>query len=234
MFDARAVKTQDELQLCFITSTIADACFQTIKDYARPGAKECEVWGEVSNTAFRLGAELVGGLLTTGGRTNPYYRLMGSDKIMAPGDLLVSDVVVNVMGYYSCVVRAFLIGDKPATSEQKAAHKKAYEALYRSINACKAGVTTDKVAANFIQEGFETYSLQIGHGLGQSVQEAPMVHPVYSKEHPIVLEPGMYLAFETFVPLPDGSQGVRLEEDFVITEDGVEIFNRYPFDEKLM
>ncbi len=233
MFDARMVKTQDEQQLCFITSTVADACFQTIMDYAHPGVAECEVWGQVMNTAFRLGAELAGGILTTGGRTNPYYRLPASDKIMAPGDLLVSDVVINVMGYYSCEVRTFLIGDKAATKEQKAAHKTAYDALYRSIDACQAGVTTDKVAAQFIQEGFETYSLQIGHGLGQSVQEAPMIHPVYSK-HPHVLEPGTYIALETFAPVADGSQGVRLEEDLLVTEDGPMVFSRYPFDPKLM
>ncbi len=235
MFDARMVKTRDEQQLCYISSTVADGVFQTIKDYARPGVKECEVWGECCNYATRRGAELgPGGLLTTGGRTNPYYRLMGSDKIMAPGDLLVSDIVVNIMGYYTCEVRSFLIGDKPAPRELKEAHRKAYEQLYKSIHTCKPGVTTHEVAKTFIQEGFDTYSLQIGHGLGQSVQEAPMVHPVYSEEYPTVLEPGIYLAFEDFVPTADGSQGIRLEEDFLITEDGVEIFSRYPFDEKLM
>jgi len=234
MFDARVIKTRDELELCFITATVADACFQKIKDVAQVGVKESEVWGEVVKTAFVLGAENISGILTSGGRTNPYYRLMGSDKILGPGDLLISDVLVNIMGYWSCVVRTFLIGSKPATSEQKAAHRAAYEALYNGINACKAGVTTDKVAAKFIQEGFETFSLNIGHGLGLSVQEEPVVHPTYSKEFPFKLKANMQLAFETFVATADGRQGVRLEEDFIVTEDGVEVITRYPFDERLM
>lgn len=58
-----------------------------------------------------------------------------------------------------------------------------------------------------------------------------------SKENPIKLESGVCLALETYAGEPVGSrsQGVRLEENLIVTEDGYEVISRYPFwDEKML
>ena len=44
----------------------------------------------------------------------------------------------------------------------------------------------------------------------------------------------MYVAMETYAGDPESEQGVRLEENLVVTKTGYEIFSRYPFDEKLL
>lgn len=81
---------------------------------------------------------------------------------------------------------------------------------------------------------FEDYSLQIAHGVGLSLHEIPRIIRVWSKDNPIELKPNMYLAMETYAGKPGGNQGVRLEENYVITENGYEMFSRYPFDEKML
>jgi Xaa-Pro aminopeptidase len=233
MYDARQVKTEDELQLLSIASQIAEAGFYTIEQTMKPGMRDCEVWGEADKTVLSLGAERLRGILTTGGRTNPYYRLEGTDKIMRPGDLLITDIVLQYMGYYTCVVRTFLVGDKP-TKEQKKLYREAYDALYRTIGTIKAGVTTDKVAEALPKGNWANFSLNIGHGLGLHVHEAPFIAEVYSKDCPTELKPGQYLAIETYAGEPGSDQGVRLEENMVVTETGVELFSRYPFDERFL
>ena len=233
--EAKSIKTPDELEICRIGASIADACFYTMETNIRPGIRECELWAEMAKTAFTLGAENWYGLLNSGGRTNPYYRYEGSDKIISPGDLVISDITLSYMGYHTCVVRTFVEGGKP-TSEQKALYRECYEYLYKAIDVCKAGVTSDKVADALPPHGWEGFSAQIVHGIGHSLHEFPFIMPMY-KDKSFELEPGMYLALETYAGMPFGSrtQGVRLEENFVITENGYEVFSRYPFwDEKML
>ena len=152
--DARYVKTEDELQCLRIACSIADACFYTLEHSIRPGIRECELWGEMAKTAFSLGTEHFIGLLNSGGRTNPYYRCEGSDKIISPGDMVISDITLAWMGYYTCFVRAFVEGGKP-TSEQKALYRECYEALYKAMDVCKAGATTDIIADALPQQTWE-------------------------------------------------------------------------------
>jgi Xaa-Pro aminopeptidase len=233
MMEARSIKTRDELQLLSIASQIAEAGLYTIEKSMKPGARENEIWGEAAKTMYSLGAESIQGILTTGGRTNPYYRLVGSDKILRPNDLLVTDVVVSYMGYHTCVVRTFFNGTKPS-KELKKFYRECYESLYRSINAVKAGVTTDKVAEALPKGDWSNYSLNIGHGLGLIVHETPSIVEAYSKACPTEIKENMYIALETYAGDPESEQGVRLEENLVVTKDGYEIFSRYPFDERLL
>ncbi len=137
------------------------------------------------------------------------------------------------MGYHTCVVRTFLNGTK-ATKEQKKYYREAYDSLYASINAVKAGVTTDKVAEALPKGDWSNYSLNIGHGLGLVVHETPSIVEAYSKSCPTEIKENMYIALETYAGDPVSEQGVRLEENLVVTKEGYEIFSRYPFDEKLL
>jgi Xaa-Pro aminopeptidase len=93
---------------------------------------------------------------------------------------------------------------------------------------------TDKVAEALPEGTWNNFSLNISHGLGLHYHEAPFIAEVYSKSCPLELKPDMYLAVETYEGDPDTSQGVRLEENFVVTETGYEIFSRFPFEDKLL
>jgi Xaa-Pro aminopeptidase len=49
-----------------------------------------------------------------------------------------------------------------------------------------------------------------------------------------VLEPGMVLCVESFVGAAGGGEGVKLEEEVVVTETGTEPISRYPLDDRLL
>lgn len=45
---------------------------------------------------------------------------------------------------------------------------------------------------------------------------------------------GMVVSVESYIGEVDGAEGVKLEEELIITETGVEMLSRYPFDEALL
>ena len=44
----------------------------------------------------------------------------------------------------------------------------------------------------------------------------------------------MTLCVESFIGGPDTAEGVKLEQQIVVTETGTELMSRYPFDESLL
>ena len=72
----------------------------------------------------------------------------------------------------------------------------------------------------------------LGHGSGVNPWEAPYFSPA-SKDAPVVLKEGMAFNLEPYAGDPKVG-GIRLENNHIVTEDGVEIYTTYPFDERLV
>jgi Xaa-Pro aminopeptidase len=49
-----------------------------------------------------------------------------------------------------------------------------------------------------------------------------------------VLEPGMVVSVESYIGEVDGTEGVKLEQEVLISERGIERISCYPFDEALL
>ena len=45
---------------------------------------------------------------------------------------------------------------------------------------------------------------------------------------PVEIEPGMVFALETYCPAADGFSAARIEEEVVVTEDGVHVITKFP------
>ena len=75
----------------------------------------------------------------------------------------------------------------------------------------------------------EIFGLQYGHGIGVGLWEFPIISRAYSIEHPVEIVPGMVFALETYAG--NGYDGVRLEDEVVVTETGIEIITKFPTDE---
>jgi Xaa-Pro dipeptidase len=125
-----------------------------------------------------------------------------------------------------------------ATEPQRDAYKQAREWMDAALDAIKPGVGSDQVAAVLPRAqdfGFDNelaaFGLQFAHGLGLGLHERPIISRLNSMKDPIVIEPGMVFAMETYCPATDGISAARIEEEVVVTDYGTEILTRFPSQE---
>ena len=240
MEDARKTKTRDEVECLRMVAAICEAGFQTIKEVAKPGMRESEVWGAAVKELWRHGATVHGGYLTSGPNTWPKHQANTTDRVIRPGDLLYADFYnVAFLGYRSCYYRTFSVGEP--TETQRNAYRTARDNLYDVIERLEPGATTDDVSMGFpdmdgehadwydADHHWQMTTNHWAHGLGLQLYEVPLIWRGLSPDHPIELEAGMTMAVETQEPADN--QGVRVEEMVVVREDGPEVLSRWPVEE---
>ncbi|HZS24237.1 MAG TPA: M24 family metallopeptidase [Gaiellaceae bacterium] len=165
----------------------------------------------------------------------------GGHGAILPGEPVTFDLFPRdrQSGVYTDMTRTYVVGDvHPDLREWHALCK---EALDRVVAAAKPGVNgralfdipcelfeehghptqRTKATGEVLEDGF-FHSL--GHGVGLEVHERPSLGRVGDDlvaGDVIALEPGLYRS---------GWGGVRLEDVAIVTEDGVEVVTRYPYD----
>lgn len=219
---ARAVKTADEIELVRESVALADAAFEEARTMLRPGVRECDIQAAMCKLLFERGADMVRGVCTA--RSYPYWRTFTSDRQVRSGDILIIDRVHLYKGYACDHVRSFVCGK--ATAEQKDLFKRCSERLQATLDQVKPGSTTADVQAKLRDpDDYSETTLHFGHGIGLDTHEWPYVTTSSAKE-PVVLEKNMTMAFETYEH--NGVQGVRLEQNILITDNGYSLLSTYP------
>lgn len=149
-----------------------------------------------------------------------------SDRVLTQGDLLVIDWGAKVEGYVSDLTRTFAIGPVDDECRRIAEIVKAANEAGRA--AGKPGViagSVDSAARTVIeQSGYGAYfTHRTGHGLGLEGHEPPYMFG----ENTLTLETGMTFTVEPGIYLPERN-GVRIEDNVVITENSAETLSDLP------
>jgi Xaa-Pro aminopeptidase len=159
--------------------------------------------------------------------------------MLRPGDPAYFDILHSYMGYRTCYYRTFVLGS--ASHAQIDAYKRCRDYLDHAISLIKPGATTAEICEIWpkAQEfGFPdeeaAFALQYGHGIGLAIWEKPVFSRMVSFDHPEVIQEGMVFALETFWPATDGWSAARIEEEMVVTADGVEVISRFPAEELMV
>ena len=73
----------------------------------------------------------------------------------------------------------------------------------------------------------------IAHGVGVCDEYPAVYYPedVAASGYDGVLEAGMTICIESYIGEEGGSEGVKLEEQVLVTETGCEVLSRYPFED---
>ena len=236
--EARYKKNQDELEALKISAAWGDMAFWKAKnEFAKPGVREREVLGKVTDFLYSLGAQYAWGTnVASGGNTNPYLRAF-TDKLIRQGDMITLDINTNgYYGYVQCLCRSWVVESK-MTTKQKDVYKRCYDLLQNSLSVIKAGATTADIAAKwgkYYDNTQKTCTLvQFAHTIGLGLYEGFWVSQGFSPDYPVELEENFYMAVETYASDgPGGDCSVRLEDDFVVTKTGIKVFSLFPFEEE--
>jgi len=154
-----------------------------------------------------------------------------SDRALQEGEFLLIDFGGRVGDYPADITRTFIIGTP--TDEQQKIYDTVLAANRAAIKAAKPGVTcesVDKAARDVIEAaGYGEYFFhRTGHGLGLEVHELPQI----ATGNLAVLEPGMIFTVEPGIYVP-GAGGVRIEDNVVVTDSGVEVLTSFRRDLKV-
>ena len=159
--------------------------------------------------------------------------LLTTERELAAGDVLWTDVSITYTGFCSDFGRTWLVGKTPSARQQRQ-FRQWRDILDAVLKVTKAGATSGDlaraaIAANGGQKPWLPH-FYLGHGIGTNAAEMPMIGTDLGEEFDdnFVFPAGMVLVLEPVV-WEDGTGGYRSEEIVVITEDGYLPLTDYPY-----
>lgn len=236
----RARKTAREAEAIRRCNEIARFGLQAFQDGVTIGKTGIELVAEVERAVMFRGTDYQGAgrvrafaQVATGTKeTSLGWRPMeiASSRALAAGDLALLELGVVADGYWSDRTRVRSAGE-PST-RQREVYDLVLAAQEAAIRAVKKGATAGAVdaAARAVMNGggLEKEFLHItGHGLGFRYHE-PI--PFLAPRNETILEEGMIFSVEPGA-YGEAFGGIRLEDDVLVTESGVEILG--PFEKRL-
>ncbi len=243
---AKVVKTPDELSCIRTACRITDQAMVDVQASLAPGMRQIELSAGFLRRAFELGATAsmlepiwqvmperkCDGVWTTHG--DLALPLLTTERELATGDVLWTDVSITYAGYCSDFGRTWLVGRQP-TPRQQAQYRRWRDIMSAVLEVTRPGATAAELGrtATNANGGSRPWlpHFYLGHGIGVNAAETPMIGTDLGDEFDenFVFEPGMVLVLEPVV-WEDGTGGYRSEEVVVITADGWLPLADYPYD----
>jgi Xaa-Pro aminopeptidase len=194
----------------------------------RPGRSEREIARVIDWRICEAGFERPAfDTIVAGGPNAALPHAHPGDRILIAGDLVVLDFGGVYDSYCVDLTRTVSVG--PASERARAVHAavlEAHDAAIAAVRPSRSRFEIDAAARDALaRHGLgEAFGHGTGHGLGIEVHEDPRI----SRRRPDVdpadeaVEPGMVFTIEPGAYLP-GWGGVRIEDDVLVTADGVEV-----------
>lgn len=238
--EARLIKQPPEIAVLRQAVQRVEHAVGCVEQSLTAGATEVEVWAAFHRDLIALGGEYVSTrLLQSGQNTFPYFKEAG-ERVIHDGDLLCIDTdAIGFGGYAVDLSRTFLCGAQTPTPVQRLLYSRAYDQLHHNAALLVPGLSFEEFAmqAWHVPEEHRPYGYYcLLHGLGLC-GEHPYV-PLHREGLPYPMpgqfEPGMVVCIESYIGEPTSAQGVKLEDQFLITSSGAERLTTYPFDQRFL
>ncbi len=224
----RLHKTEDEIAAISRAVAVAEKAWQAARQQFRLGMTEKELAAELTLQLLRHGSEstLPFPPIVSAGPNAANPHASPSARPIQVGDLLVVDWGARVEGYISDITRTFAIGAVDAEAQR--IHEIVQQANAAGRAAARPGVpcaAVDQAARQLIgAQGYGDFFIhRTGHGFGLETHEPPWIRA----DNQQLLAVGMVFTVEPGIYLP-GANGVRIEDDLVITPEGARCLTTLP------
>jgi Xaa-Pro aminopeptidase len=224
----RMVKTADEVLKIRAACGVTDACFKHVQRLIQPGVSEWDICMDIEFYIRRSGYELAFEPIVVSGERSARPHGRASEKKLEPGDFVTMDFGAKVDGYCSDITRTVVVW--PATDRHREIYAQVLKAQLAALDMMRPGVRAAEVDARardvFAEKGLSQYfGHGLGHGLGSVVHDTGRMNAtsedVLAEGQVWTVEPGVYIP---------GFGGVRIEDDVVVTSNGIEILTNSPKD----
>lgn len=230
LFQHRRCKSPDELAKIRMAIQGTNVMYDVARRIIRPGISELEVYNHLQTAANTVFGEP---MTATGNDYQVNSRGGGprSNVVAQAGQLYILDLGPAYRGYFADNARTIAVSK--VSSEQQAAWEKIMEVFQMIESIVKPGVRCrevfDRAQAILDQAEVGVFNHHLGHGIGLFPHEGPHLNPnwddVFEVGDVFTAEPGLYA---------DSLQaGMRIENDYLVTEDGIENLSPFPLELKI-
>ena len=239
LLDAREVKTGEEIRVMEHNAGIGMKMLRAFETAVAPGAREQDLLAVITDVLLREGGEyLITRACVSGPNTNP-WNLEATDRALQAGDLVFVDTdAVGYEGYFIDVSRTFLCGDATPTPAQRDLYRVAFDWLSGATRALRPGVAFAELAERMprLPERFQSQRYEVMAHCAGLADEGPSIGHVQDPQPNggRVLREGMVVCPEAYVGERGGREGVKLEDQVLITDRGARVLIPYPFSEALL
>lgn len=237
---ARAIKSADEIAAMRCSIASCEIAMDEMRKVAVPGVTENDIWAVLHAENIRRGGEWIETrLLSSGPRTNPWFQECGP-RVVRDGDLVAFDTdLIGPYGMCCDISRTWLAGDGQPSNEQRHLYQIAHGHIMDNRELLRPGLGFIELTkkAHRLPEEYraQQYSV-ICHGVGLC-DEYPSIRYIddmESSSYDGVFEPGMVVCVEAYVGAVGGRNGVKLENQVLITETGYEDLTSFPFEDSFL
>ena len=237
LVEARAIKTAQEIERMRLANELAALAMEHTREHIRPGMKESEVGAMYEGFVHGIGVGYQGKVEMARAFTlvwsGPGIRTFTAtgDRPVQKDEPTLLEIWVCADGYWTDLTKNICPG------ELTPRYQKLLELLLKVFNEAvrfaKEGADFPEldrmIRARIAQGGYAGQpSHPICHGVGARAHEPPYAHQAGTGK----MRKNMVLAIEPGIYWPEGG-GLRLEDDFLITEQGNEKLCTYPDDFRL-
>ena len=210
---------------------MADDAYTVFRDAVKPGRRQYEVAADIEGYLRRRGCPDNFMIIGSGG-TDVLGMTPPSERRIAPGDLVTTELTPAVDGYIAQICRTLAVGK--ANDAQRRAFDVFREALAAGIAAVRPGATAADVARAendiFRKYGLGDYTTSKwtrvrGHGIGMFCDSKP--HLLEDVDTP--LAPGMALIVHPNTYHPEAGY-IVLGDAVLVTNEGAEVLCGTPRD----
>jgi Xaa-Pro aminopeptidase len=230
--EARAVKTEQELERMRLANEIAAAAMEHVQGVLRPGMSEAQAAAEWQGfvhgegTGWRDAVELALGFSLVWSGPGIKTFTATTSRPVVEGEPTLFEIWVCADGYWCDHTKNLVVGE--LTDEYRELEHRLLAVYEDAIAFCRPGASLpdlDRRIRTGIEElGFPGQpSHPIAHGVGARAHEPPYAHQAAGGE----LAAGMVLAIEPGC-YREGGGGLRVEDNFLVTDDGLEKLSPFP------
>ncbi|MFO0870784.1 MAG: Xaa-Pro peptidase family protein [Pirellulales bacterium] len=227
LYRLRRRKDPDELACLRRAVAATGAMYRRARELIRPGVSELEVFNALQAAAVLELGELLTGTgndYQCGARGGPPRR----ERQAAAGELYILDLGPAYRGYFADNCRTLAVSEP--TDEQQRAWEWVVAALEHVERHARPGKSCRELFAEvqtlLDQAPVGVFNHHLGHGIGLFPHEAPHLNPHWDD----VLQVGDVFTAEPGLYAPELRAGLRLENDYLVTETGVERLSDFPLD----
>ena len=231
---ARVIKSAEELKCMKAAIEVAEIGVAKMRNELKAGMTEDELWSILHKTNIEHGGEWIEcRILSSGERTNPWMQ-ESSNKVIQSGEIVAFDTdMVGPYGYCADISRTFVEGHR-FNNEQKQLYNMATDHINHNARLIRNGVSFREFTEKSWKLPEEYYGNRyscVVHGIGLCDEWPQIKYPTDGGQREGFFEKNMTITVETYIGKVGGKEGVKLEQQYLVGENNLELMSHHPLED---